>query len=117
MDWFEPQRPENLLEEESGNIKVGVGDRFGSKSQISEITTFCLVLSFPDGFRALNCSWVLAGANFIACGAAVRSTTWLVETILVIVSRNRTSNIFVEGVGHEILVEEKIRDMVARFGS
>ena len=109
--------PRKLIEEESGKSKVGVGDRFGSKFQISEITTFCLVLSFPDGFRALNCSWVLAGANFIACGAAVRSTTWLVETILVIVSRNRTSNTFVTGRGREILVEEKIRDMVTRFGS
>ena len=45
------------------------------------------------------------------------STMWLVETILLAVSRNRTSNLFVTGRGREILVEETIRDTESRFGS
>ena len=43
--------------------------------------------------------------------------TWLVETITLFVSSNRTSNPFVTGVGRRNLVEKKIRDMVTRFGS
>ena len=43
--------------------------------------------------------------------------TWLVETITLFVSSNRTSNTFVTGVGRRILVEKKIRDLVTRFGS
>ena len=45
-----------------------------------------------------------------------KSGTWLVETITLFVSSNRTSNLFVTGVGRRILVEKKIRDMVTRFG-
>ena len=57
-------RPENLFEEENGNGKVGVGDHFLSKFEILEIMTFWLLMTFLDGFRALNCSRVFAGANF-----------------------------------------------------
>ena len=75
MLWYNAWRPENLWEEESGNIKVGVGDQFGSKSGISEIMTFSLLIAFLDRFQALNCSWVLAGANFIA----LRRRVWYLD--------------------------------------
>ena len=41
---------------------------------------------------------------------------WVVETILVFASRDRTSNLFVRLCVRNILVEEQIRDMMTRFG-
>ena len=68
-----------------------------------------------DEFRSLARMSLSCGAprgNFVG----LKFGTWLVETIALFVSSNRTSNLFVTGRFRKILVEKKIRDMVTRFG-
>ena len=43
--------------------------RLGRQFRFSKI---CLKVDAGDRFRLLSCSWVLAGANFIACGAGMK---------------------------------------------